>query len=99
MVHPGILLRMNIHDVTRLARLALTAEEEKRLGAQLDQILEFVEQLKAIDVSGVEPMAHATPRVNVFRPDEVNASLPLEEVLRNAPARSGDLFQVPKIVE
>ena len=90
---------MDIHYVARLARLELTPEEEVTLGAQLNQILEYVEQLKRVDVTGVEPMAHAVPRVNVTRPDEVRASLSQEEALQNAPLADGGLFVVPKIIE
>lgn len=89
----------DIHYVARLARLDLTPEEEAKLGAQLGQVLDYVDQLKRVDVSAVEPMAHAIPLVNVTRPDEVRPSLPHEEAMRNAPARCGELFQVPKIVE
>jgi len=89
----------NVKYVAHLARLALTPEEETRLGAQLGNIIGFVEQLKSVDVSGVEPTAHAVPSVNVTRADEVTASLPHEDAMHNAPAKSGGLFVVPKIVE
>lgn len=90
---------LDIRAVARLARLELTEEEAARYGAQLTDLLRYVEQLREVDVTGIEPTAHALPRVNVTRPDVVQPSLPLEEVLRNAPARSQDLFRVPKIVE
>lgn len=89
----------NIHYVARLARIALSPEEEQRLGTQLDHILGYIAKLKEVDVTGVEPTAHAFPLVNVTRPDEVESSLPTEEALRNAPAQAGGLFIVPKIVE
>jgi len=89
----------DVKYVAHLARLALTPEEEKKLGAQLGHIIGFVEQLKAVDVSHVEPTAHAVPTVNVTRPDEIRPSLPHEEALRNAPKQSAGLFVVPKIVE
>lgn len=89
----------NIHYVARLARIALSPEEEQRLGTQLDHILGYIAKLKEVDVTGVEPTAHAFPLVNVTRPDEVEPSLPNEEALRNAPAKAGGLFVVPKIVE
>ncbi len=89
----------NIQYVARLARIALSPEEEARLGEQLDHILGFVAKLKEVDVSGVEPTAHAFPMVNVMRPDVVEPSLSGDEALRNAPARAGGLFVVPKIVE
>ena len=56
----------NIQYVARLARIALSPEEEARLGEQLDHILGFVAKLKEVDVSGVEPTAHAFPMVNVM---------------------------------
>lgn len=89
----------NVKYVAHLARLTLTPEEETKLGAQLGNIIGFVEQLKSVDVSNVEPTAHAVPTVNVTRADEVRPSLPQDEAMRNAPAKSGGLFVVPKIVE
>ncbi|MCC7373170.1 MAG: Asp-tRNA(Asn)/Glu-tRNA(Gln) amidotransferase subunit GatC [Verrucomicrobiales bacterium] len=89
----------DIHYVADLARIALTPEEEQRLGEQLGNILGYVEQLRKVDVSGVEPMSHAFPLHNVTRPDERRPGLTQEEALRNAPLRSNGLFIVPKIVE
>lgn len=89
----------DVKYVAHLARLALTPEEEKKLGAQLGNILGYIEKLRELDVSHVEPTAHAVPMVNVTRPDEVRPSLPHEEAMRNAPAQANGLFMVPKIVE
>ena len=89
----------NVRYVAHLARIALTPEEEEKLGAQLGNILSFIEKLKELDVSQVEPTAHAFPLINVFRADEPRPSLPNEEALRNAPAKANGLFLVPKIVE
>ena len=62
-------------------------------------MLDYIEKLKEIEVSGIEPTAHAFPLINVTRPDEVQPSMPHEEALRNAPAQANGLFMVPKIVE
>jgi aspartyl-tRNA(Asn)/glutamyl-tRNA(Gln) amidotransferase subunit C len=91
--------QVDVKYVAHLARLALTPEEEKKFGDQLGHILEHIEKLKQLDVSNVEPTAHAAPLVNVTRADEVRPSLPHEEALRNAPAKANGLFMVPKIVE
>ncbi|MCU0788403.1 MAG: Asp-tRNA(Asn)/Glu-tRNA(Gln) amidotransferase subunit GatC, partial [Verrucomicrobia bacterium] len=88
-----------VQKVAHLARLRLTPEEEETLGRQLDQILDHIEKLNEVDVSGVEPTAHAFPLVNVTRPDEARPSMPHEDALRNAPAQANGLFMVPKIVE
>ena len=90
---------IDIKYVAHLARLSLSAEEEKKLGTQLSNILSYIEKLKEVDVSGVEPTAHAFPLVNVTRPDEIRPSLSHEEALQNAPAEANGLFLVPKIVE
>jgi aspartyl-tRNA(Asn)/glutamyl-tRNA(Gln) amidotransferase subunit C len=90
---------IDVKYVAHLARLALTPDEEKQLGTQLGSILGYIEKLRELDVSGVEPTAHAVPMVNVTRPDEIQASLPHEAALRNAPRQAGGLFIVPKIVE
>ena len=90
---------IDVKYVAHLARLALTPEEEKQLGAQLGNILGYIEKLRELDVTNVEPTAHAVPLVNVTRADEIRPSLPQEDALRNAPKQAGGLFVVPKIVE
>ena len=90
---------INVKYVANLARLALTPEEEQQIGAQLGKILGYIEKLKEVDVSNVEPTAHAFPLVNVTRKDEVTPSLTNEEALKNAPAKANGLFMVPTIVE
>ncbi len=89
----------NVKYVAHLARLNLTPQEEQMFGAQLGEVLGYIEKLKEVDVSQVEPTAHAVPLVNVTRPDEVRPSLSNDEALRNAPAKADGLFLVPKIVE
>jgi len=90
---------LDVKYVAHLARLALTPDEEKKLGAQLDHILGYIEKLRELDVANVEPTAHAVPLVNVTRADEIRPSLPHDDALRNAPQKAGGLFVVPKVVE
>ena len=90
---------IDVKYVAHLARLALTPAEEKKLGAQLGNILGYIEKLRELDVASVEPTAHAVPLVTVTRADEIRPSLPPAEALRNAPKQAGGLFIVPKIVE
>lgn len=92
-------VEIDVKYVAHLARLALTPEEEQKYGAQLGHVLGYIEKLKEVDVSGVEPTAHAIPLVNVVRPDEKCPSLTNEQALQNAPAKANGLFLVPKIVE
>ena len=90
---------IDVKYVAHLARLHLTPAEEQKFGEQLGHVLGYVEKLKELDVTGVEPTAHAFPIINVTRPDEVRPSIPNEQALGNAPATANGLFIVPKIVE
>lgn len=89
----------DIQYVAHLARIELSPAEQQKLGAQLGNILGYIEKLKELDVSGVDPTAHAVPMANVSRSDEVRPGLTNDEALRNAPASANGLFMVPKIVE
>ena len=89
----------DVKYVAHLARLKLSPVEEQQLGAQLGDILGYIEKLKEVDVSGVEPTAHPFPLVNVTRADEDRPSLPHDDAMRNAPQQASGLFIVPKIVE
>lgn len=90
---------MDIEKVARLARLKLTEEEKATFGNQLEQILNYMEQLNGLDTTGVEPTSHAIPISNVFKEDEVKPSLPRKEVLLIAPDEEDGHFKVPKIIE
>jgi aspartyl-tRNA(Asn)/glutamyl-tRNA(Gln) amidotransferase subunit C len=90
---------MDVSYVAHLARLHLTDEETRLFQGQLDQILSYVRELNAVDVEGVEPMAHTIPMENVFRADEPRPSLSHDEALANAPEKRHDQFSVPRILE
>jgi aspartyl-tRNA(Asn)/glutamyl-tRNA(Gln) amidotransferase subunit C len=90
---------IDVNYVAHLARLSLSPEEAKKLGAQLVSVLGYIEKLKEVDVTAIEPTAHAFPLINVTRPDEVRPSLDHDAALGNAPAKANGLFIVPKIVE
>ena len=85
--------------MANLAGIALTTDEEAELGYELGGVLGYVKKLEELDVTGVEPMAHAVPLTNVLRADEVRPSIPQEAALANAPKQANGLFIVPKIVE
>jgi aspartyl-tRNA(Asn)/glutamyl-tRNA(Gln) amidotransferase subunit C len=91
--------RAEVEHVARLARLSLTAEEKERMREQLDRILGYIDKLRELDTTGVEPTSHAIPMLNVMREDEVRACLPVAEALANAPDRREHFFRVPRILE
>ena len=88
-----------VQKVARLARLELNEADLAKMAAQLTAIISYVDQLGQLDTENVEPMAHPLPVQNVFRPDEPHESLPVGEVLKNAPVRVGDFFGVPAILD
>jgi aspartyl-tRNA(Asn)/glutamyl-tRNA(Gln) amidotransferase subunit C len=91
--------RDDVEYVAKLARIELTEAEKNTLTSQLSSILGHIETLNELDTKGVEPTFHVLDVKNVFREDEVVPSLPVEEALKNAPARDGGFFKVPKIIE
>jgi aspartyl-tRNA(Asn)/glutamyl-tRNA(Gln) amidotransferase subunit C len=88
-----------VEHVARLARLALADDEIDRLIVDLGGILEYAEDLAALDLDGVPPTAHPLPLVNVFRADVIGPTLDREEVLAEAPAAEDDRFRVPRILD
>ena len=92
-------VEIDIEHVARLARLELTGQEKVRLREQLGAILEHAAKVGEVAADDVPPTAYAIPRSNVLRPDEVTPSLPVEEVLANAPEVEDDRFKVPRIAE
>jgi aspartyl-tRNA(Asn)/glutamyl-tRNA(Gln) amidotransferase subunit C len=92
-------LSFNIDQVAHLARLALTPEEKEHFAGQLGEVLHHIEQLKQVDVAGVDPTAHAFPVFNVWAADVAESGLPVGAALRNAPAQREQMIVVPKVVE
>ena len=88
----------DVRHVATLARLALSDDEVERFAEQLGVILEHADDVASLDLEGVEPTAHPLPLQNVFRDDEVRASLDRDEVLAQAPAVEDGRFRVPRIM-
>jgi aspartyl-tRNA(Asn)/glutamyl-tRNA(Gln) amidotransferase subunit C len=90
---------VDVPYLARLARLELTQEEIDLFGGQLGRILDHVEQMNRLDISGIEPTAHAISVFDVIREDAVTESLPKETILENAPHNANGLFLVPKVLD
>ena len=90
---------LNLDHVAKLARLALTPEEKAKFSQQLGDVLHHIAQLAKVDVTGIEPTAHAFPVVNVWADDVVRPGLSVEAALQNAPAQRDHMIVVPKVVE
>jgi aspartyl-tRNA(Asn)/glutamyl-tRNA(Gln) amidotransferase subunit C len=88
-----------VRRIAHLARIAVNDDEIEHLKGELNAILAFVEQLDEVDVAGVEPMTSVTSMEMKKRADVVTDGGDAEAILKNAPAREGDYFVVPKVVE
>ena len=88
-----------VRRIARLARLRVEDDEIPRLQSELNGILGWIEQLQDVDVEGVAPLAGGASIALRLREDAVTDGGLVEEVLANAPERSGNFFTVPKVVE
>jgi aspartyl-tRNA(Asn)/glutamyl-tRNA(Gln) amidotransferase subunit C len=91
--------KSEVEHVALLARLKFNEDEIARFTTQLNSILDYMDQLKELDTSRVEPTFHAVARKNVLREDTILPSNPQEVALDNAPDGDRGFFRVPKIIE
>jgi aspartyl-tRNA(Asn)/glutamyl-tRNA(Gln) amidotransferase subunit C len=92
-----MIYREQVEHVARLARLRFDEDELTRLQSELSKIIDYVEQLSELDLSGLEPTSHAVPLKNVLRPDEPVSGLTQEEAVGNGPQVERGQFVVPRI--
>ncbi len=88
-----------VKKIAGLSRLYLSENEVETFGSQLNGILQYIEQLNALDTKNIEPTSHVIPIENVVRDDIRASSLPVEEAMKNAPDGTGKFYRVPKIIE
>lgn len=89
----------DIKKLGKLASLHISADEEAELSKKLSSIIEYVDRLKEVEITGVEPMSHVHGSTNVFRADVISGQLPVEALMMNVPDHSGRFIRVPLIVE
>lgn len=88
-----------VEHVAKLARLELSEDEKVTFARQLSGILNYMDQLRSLDTTGVEPTATVLPADNIVREDQVHPSLPRDKALANAPDQAEGFFRVPRILE
>ena len=91
--------KKDVEKVATLSRLYFSEEEKEKFRFQLEQILTYVEQLNELNTENVEPTYFVQHTGDAMREDQVRASLPREEVLRNAPAKAHGFVRVPKVIQ
>jgi aspartyl-tRNA(Asn)/glutamyl-tRNA(Gln) amidotransferase subunit C len=88
-----------VEHIASLARLRLTGDEKARFREQLSAILDYMNMLRQVDTSGIEPTATVLPLRSVLRPDVVAPSLAPDELLGSASAAVAQMFAVPPVLE
>lgn len=88
-----------IDYVAKLANIAVTEDDKKKYSQDLEKIVEFIDEIKDIDTTGVEPLFHLQETENIFREDEVVDEYEVENLLKNAPTVKDNYFYVPKVIE
>lgn len=88
-----------VKDIAHLARLEFNADGEKKMIADMNNMLGFVEKLSELNTDNIEPLVYMTDETDHLRDDVVIDPLPHKEVLKNAPKHDSDYFKVPKVVE
>lgn len=94
-----MLSREEVLHIATLARLGVDESEIEKFRVQLSNIIENFEVLKQVDTTGVPPTSQAVPLQNVFREDKIADSMPVEDVMANAPRRENDTFRVKAVLE
>ena len=88
-----------VRHIARLAKLRLSPEEIERFQVELSSILDYIEQLRQVDMTGITPAPKYASIGNAPREDEVEPSLPVDDVMANAPAKENNMFAVPKVID
>jgi aspartyl-tRNA(Asn)/glutamyl-tRNA(Gln) amidotransferase subunit C len=97
-----LIMALTLNDVQRVAHLARIAVDDAEAEAALTQmtrVFGLIEQMQAVDVSGIEPMSHAQDMVLRLRPDTVTENNRRELFQAVAPAVESGLYLVPKVIE
>jgi aspartyl-tRNA(Asn)/glutamyl-tRNA(Gln) amidotransferase subunit C len=88
-----------VDKLAELSKLEFEPADKEKIKTDLQKILDLVEKLEEVDVTGVEPLIYMTDEKNVLRKDEVNGMVSKADALLNAPQKDSDYFKVPKVIK
>lgn len=88
-----------VDKLAHLSRLEFSDTEKDEVKKDLQRMIQFVDKLNELDLSGVEPLLHMSEEVNVLREDEIKGSISREAALKNAPLHDEQFFKVPKVIK
>ena len=89
----------DVKKIAQLSKLDFKEEEIEKFTHQMNEILDYMQQLNEINTDDVEPLFHVIEPGNVLRDDTVKQSSPRDEILKNAPLKSDEFIIVPRIIE
>ena len=88
-----------IDKLSRLSMLEFDAAERPQIKSDLEKMIGFIDKLKELDTTGVEPLLHISNQINVLREDVPGNMLTREEALKNAPLHNENFFLVPRAIK
>jgi aspartyl-tRNA(Asn)/glutamyl-tRNA(Gln) amidotransferase subunit C len=88
-----------IEKLAELSMLQFDEAEKEAIKMDLQKMIGFIDKLKELDTTGIEPLMHMSNEVNVLRDDEIGNMLSRDEALKNAPHHDNNYFKVPKVIK
>lgn len=88
-----------LDKMAHLARLEFDEKDAEKMMQDMSAIVSWVEKLKEVDTTGIEPLTTMSHEINALREDQAQTELTRDEVLKNAPLKNEDYFRVPKVLE
>ncbi len=87
-----------VEKLAYLSKLQFDAAEKNQIQQDLENMVGFIDQLGALDLSDTKPLIHLSDQVNNFRPKGAVAAVSAEDAVKNAPDKDGNFFKVPKVL-
>lgn len=88
-----------LDKIAHLARLEFHEKDAEKMMQDMTAMVNWVDRLKEVDTTGIEPLTSMSHEINALREDEIKNQLTHEEVLKNAPLKNENYFRVPKVLE
>lgn len=89
----------DVDKIAKLAKLKFSETEKIKLQKDINQVLEYIDELNELNLDNVEPLENINETENVLRKDKSEKWLTTEEALKNAPSKTGKFFKVPKVLD
>ena len=87
-----------VKRIADLSKLEFTSEETTAILKDMNQMLEFIDQLKELDTTNIDPLIHMTEDENILREDDAITGASQQEALKNAPSKDSTYFKIPKVL-